>query len=144
MEFKITKEQILAIATAFGLGTSIGVYINKYHNLKNTPEETIRRLEAATAEKKAAEKSYAEQYGKYRDAYDKLVNTKQAYQDEIRPELESKIRQELKKYIDKADETYAKAKHDNELASLKLELIRQYKKNNYEALSDGIKFNINI
>lgn len=144
MEIRITKEQILTIACAFGVGTATGVFAHKYHVMKNTPEETIRKLEAATAEKKAAEKSYSEKYSEYSAAYSKLVSIKKEYQDEIRPELEAKIRKEFQDYIGKADETYAKAKHENELASLKLELIKEYKRKHSDSSTDGIRFDISI
>lgn len=139
METKTLSDQPIMLALSyFVLGTVTGVVAHKCYTLKHTPEETIKKLEAATAEKKAAEKSYNEKYGQYRELYDKLVSTKKAYQDEIRPELESKIRKEFEDYISKADETYEKAKHENELASLKLELIKQYRRDESISLDDAL------
>lgn len=139
-----TKDLVLTMIASAVVGIEAGVLGHSYYTKKHTPEDTIRKLEAATAEKKAAADKYSEEYYKYLDVYNKLASTKKAYQDEIRPEIESKIRKELEDYIGKADETYAKAKHENEMASLRLELIKQYKKEFSSAYPDGFKFNINI
>ena len=133
----MNSKVMTAIGT--GIGVVVGVLIEKYHNKMNTPEETIQKLNAATLENKAAAKELAKVKSDDEKVLSEIKKTKQAYQDEIRPELEAKIRKELESYISKADAVYEKARHENELASLKLELVDQKKRNDLaKAVTDGV------
>ncbi len=132
-----TKTILLVGGAAIG-GLTIGYFATKYYQMKNTPESVLLKLQTAKdaaeeAEQKAQEaiKRSEEKAVESKRILDAIKSTKKQYQDEIRPELESKIREELKEYIEKADETYEKAKliseqakKDNELADLKLKFAK--------------------
>ena len=157
MEFKITKEQIIIALSFFGLGSGAGALLQKKYDDYNTPEEKIirmkeeeerlrmRKLDSEEAAEKAR-KANAEAEGAralVKEERHKLQQTKLAYQNEITPAIEAKIRKELQEYISQADGVYAKAKeerskteqlrkeieHEKELANLKLELAKTLKEN---------------
>jgi len=157
MEFKITKEQVIIALSFFGLGSGAGALLQKKYDDYNTPEEKIirmkeeeerlrmRKLDSEEAAAKA-QKANAEAEGTralVREERYKIQQTKLAYQNEITPAIEAKIRKELQEYISKADGVYAKAKeerskteqlrkeieHEKELANLKLELAKTLKEN---------------
>lgn len=78
-----------------------------------------------TKQNKASKSELAKQQREASEALNDLRKEKQKYQDEIRPEIEARVRKELENYISRADETYEKAKHENEMAKLRLELVRE-------------------
>lgn len=108
-----------------------GAVMQKYRDTINTPESVINKLNAAKESANTAKAELAEQTRKNQDAYAALVSTKKQYQDEIRPKIEAKVRKELNDYILKADEKYEKAKKENELASLKMQLCNRDRESNY-------------
>lgn len=116
---------LFATGTLVVIGFAGGVFFEKYHNLKNTPEATITKLENAKEESKKAKKEYDAAYKANQEVLTKIQNTKDQYKAEVRADVEAKVRKELENYISKADETYEKAKKENELASVKLELSKR-------------------
>ena len=128
MNINLSKESTTTSILSMIFGAGMAFIASRYYSMTHTPEETIRRLETATAENKVSKNQLHEQECDTRKAINELKRTKSAYQAEIKPEIESKIRKELESYISKADETYEKAKHENELATLKLELAKQQAK----------------
>lgn len=116
---------LFATGTLVVIGFVGGVFFEKYHNLKNTPEATITKLENAKEESKKAKKEYDAAYKANQEVLTKIQNTKDQYKAEVRADVEAKVRKELENYISKADETYEKAKKENELASVKLELSKR-------------------
>lgn len=127
---------VLGIGGAsYVIGRSNGYKASDEWHKKNTPEAQLKALEQAKVEKESAAAIARQERSKSEAAYERLKATKQAYQDEIRPELESKVRQELQDYISNADAKYAaaektlkEAKRENELTQLRLELMKEYKK----------------
>ena len=119
------KSADLFAAGAIAIGFTCGVIFEKYHNLKNTPEATITKLQNAKEESKKAKKEYDAAYKANQEVLTKIQNTKDQYKAEVRADVEAKVRKELENYISKADETYEKAKKENELASVKLELSKR-------------------
>lgn len=115
---------VKVVGTIAGMALSAlagGTYIS-YKNLKNTPEDVIRRMNEATEEAKKAKKEADGARALAAATKIALENKKKEYQDEIRPDIEKAIRAELNNYIERADVVYEKAKHEKELAELKLEL----------------------
>lgn len=118
-------KNVLLFVAVFGTGALAGIGYQSYKQLKNTPEATLTKLEIAKQEAKAATEESKKAKKEASEEYAKLRNTKKQYQDEIRPDIEAKIRKDLEDYISKADETYEKAKKENELASLKLDMAKK-------------------
>lgn len=126
MTFKVNVNMNAIIGAVVG-GAIGGVAVKVYDKL-HTPEKTIEKLETKTAEYKTAKvEAQAKQASASREL-ERLRNTKKEYQAEIRPEIEKKVRDELNEYIVKADDVYAKARHDREMADVKLELIKSYQR----------------
>lgn len=126
MTFRINVNLNAIIGAVVG-GVVGGVAV-KVYDKHHTPEKTIEKLETKTEEYKAAK---AEAQAKEASASQELATlrrTKYEYQAEIRPEIENKVRAELNEYITKADDVYARAKHDREMADVKLELIKSYQR----------------
>lgn len=145
MEIKITYEQAIIAASSLFVGSLIGALCQHSYHKKHTPESKIKELnnarEAYERSKREAEK---EAYDARR-AYSELAGRKKAYQDEIRPAIESKIREELQTYIAQAEKTYMQAKkeredakHDKEIANLKLELAKTLSENTKETVKEKI------
>lgn len=128
MTLELTKGNIVVSASSLAIGLVSGICIDKFHQMRNTPEEVTRNLNEATLQNKASKKELEKQTSENRKVLNDIRSTKKAYQDEIRPEIESKVRKELEDYISKADSTYEKAKRENEMASLRLELAKQYRR----------------
>ena len=150
MEFNITKQMVVTALSFLGLGSLIGALSQKAYDNYNTPEEKVLRMkeeeevlrlkkidveEAVKRSREAAAEARGEQ-SLVKEERRKLELTKLAYQKEITPNIEAKIRKELQEYISKADSTYEKAKqlrkeveHEKELANLKLELAKTLKEN---------------
>ena len=126
MEIKINKPEAFKSAILMIVGAIAGSISMKLVDNANTPEDVLARLESAKVEYNSSKASLKEQEKETNKALDTLRKTKKAYQDEIHPTLEEKIRKDLETYISKADETYAKAKRENEMADLKLELAKEY------------------
>lgn len=122
MNINLSKTSVITSFASMIVGVALGGFGVKYYDVLHTPEETIRRLEAEKAEHKASSESLEALKKETNAQISELKRTKKQYQDEIRPELESKIRTELETYISKADATYEKAKYENDMASLKLKL----------------------
>lgn len=117
------------IGASSGIGGLIfGILIQSYRNLKNTPEAVLARLETEKTEAKTAKAEATTAKAENEAVLDELRRTKYEYQQEVRKDLEPKIRQELQDYISKADETYEKAKRERELSEAKLELARRLEK----------------
>ncbi len=107
---------------------------DEWHRI-NTPEVQIKALENAKRENEVAETNAKQAKAQSDEAYNRLRNTKKQYQDEIRPEIEKAVRKELETYISSADTKYEaaqktlkEAKRENELTQLRLELMKEYKK----------------
>ena len=128
LKVEFETKQILVSGLSLAIGCLIGMLGQKQYDISHTPEDQIRQLNQAASDNKASKKALSEQLTETNKALDMLKKTKTEYQNEIRPELESKIRKELEDYISKADSTYEKARHDNDMAELKLELAKQYRK----------------
>ena len=140
----MTKEEKILTGVFGALGIGSASYVigrsngykasDKWHR-ENTPEAQLKALEQAKVEKENAAAMARQERSRSEAAYERLRATKQAYQDEIRPEIESKVRQELQDYISNADVKYTaaektlkEAKRENELTQLRLELMKEYKK----------------
>lgn len=145
MEFKITGDQVVTVAASATVGTVIGALCHHAYTVVHTPESKIQALnEARTRYEAEKNESEAKAY-EARKAYEDLASRKRAYQDEIRPAIESKIREELQTYIAQADKTYAKAQetlktseHNREIANLKLELAKTLSENTKETVKEKI------
>lgn len=119
MEIRITKKQLITGLAVFAAGVGIGVI--GYHIFANDKVHEFRN--AKSAFELAKQESTIE--------LNKLKATKREYQDEIKPEIEARIRKELQTYISQAETSYLKAKElqkeaqrDREMADLKLELAK--------------------
>ncbi|MBP5596072.1 MAG: hypothetical protein J6Y02_11870 [Pseudobutyrivibrio sp.] len=119
----------IAVGTGI-LGFLGGIFVNKYHNLKHTPEVELARLESTKAECRRAEAEAEEAQARNSKVLSELRATKKEYQNEIRGEIEEKVRKELGDYISKADATYAEAKKEKDLATARLELAKRIEKDN--------------
>lgn len=128
MTLELTKGNVIVSASSMAIGLVAGICIDKFHQMRNTPEEVTRNLNEATMQNKASKKELEKQTSENRKILNDIRNTKKAYQDEIRPEIEAKVRKELENYISKADATYEKAKRENDMAFLRLELAKQYRR----------------
>lgn len=134
------KNTVIGIIGAIGTigGTAAGIFIEKYHNLKNTPEAVTVRLETAKAEAKKAEADAKVAKTEADASLATLRATKREYQAEVHDEIEAKVRKELSDYIEKADSTYAEAKREKEVAQARLELAKRIERDNS---SSTIKYN---
>ena len=128
---------VTGVAGAAG-GLVTGIFINKYHNLKNTPEAVTVRLEAAKADAKTAEANAKQAKSEAEASLAKLRATKREYQQEVHDEIEAKVRKELNDYIENAAATYAKATKEKEIAQARLELAKRIERDNG---SNTLKYN---
>lgn len=124
------------------VGGIAGYFVSNYHHMKNTPESTIARLEMARETLKVAREGAVKARDDCRKEIEELKRTKKEYQDEMRPEIEKSIRSELESYISEADETYRLAKEKNEMADVKLKLLKEMQKNS--ANSNGGFFKVSF
>ena len=138
MEIKFTKEQIITVLTSLGIGSAIGAGLEKLYSIKHTSEDTIRELkESRDALRREQDfldskiRQNRDEAASVRAEQYKLSSMKREYQNEIKPEIEAKIRKELQTYISDAEKKYGqakeelqKAKHEREIADLKLELAK--------------------
>lgn len=139
MEIKTTSENMIMLAcTFFGVGAVTGLFGHKYYALKHTPEETIKELkdsrEALRREQDFLDskiRQNRDEAAQVRAEQRKLQSMKTDYQNEIKPEIEAKLRKELQTYISEAEKKYEqakselqKAKHEREIADLKLDLAK--------------------
>lgn len=165
--FGINYKHVLWCVGFFIAGAASGSYAQHKYDESQTPEEVKNSINEAKKDYEAycnsKTKYIAEQELRLAKektelhnlileknrVLDNIVKTKESYQNEIRPELEKKIRKELEQYISKADKTYADAEkklsdinlkmerldHKEELIDLKLKYIEALKNNS----SDDIK-----
>lgn len=145
MEFKITNEQAKIAAASSLVGAAIGAVTHHVYSVTHTPESKIQALNQAKYEYENTKRESEAKAEEARSAYRRLSERKREYQDEIRPNIEAKVREELHAYISKADHTYEKAKeerraaeHDKEIASLKLELAKTLSQNTKERVTEKI------
>ena len=126
------NKKIINVLAGCGIGIGgmiFGSMLQSYRNLKNTPEATIAKLEAAKDESRRAKEEAIRAKEANENALSELRLTEQQYKSDVRKELEPKIRKELETYISKADETYEKAKQERTIAEAKLELMKYIEKN---------------
>lgn len=135
MEFKITGKQVALLLSVFSAGTGAGVLGHYIYTVKHTPEDKIRELRDLKSAIDFAKKESAQEAYNASAELNRLRATKREYQDEIRPQIEAKVRKELQTYISQAEVSYNKAKElqkeaqkDREIAELKLDLAKTLNK----------------
>ena len=135
---EIKKETMTTILVSMGIGTVLGVIADRYWQFKHTPEETLKKLAMAKDELIREQKELDRKIHQSWDASAevaaerrKLEGRKQEYQNEVKPEIEARLRKELQDYISNADKVYTKAEklkadaeHEREIADLKLDLAK--------------------
>lgn len=131
MEIKISKNVMVAIISAFSAGSLAGAIGHHFYTLAHTPEDKMQELKDAKSALDLARKQSVQEAYNASAELNRLRATKREYQNEIRPEIEAKVRKELQNYISQADVSYEKAKElqkeaqkDREIADLKLELAK--------------------
>ncbi len=131
MELKITKNLLFTVLASFAVGMSAGAIGNHLYSVSHTPEDKLQELRDAKSALEFTRNQSAQEALNASNELRKLKATKYEYQNEIRPELEAKIRKELQTYISQAEVSYKKAEElkkeaevAREIASLKLELAK--------------------
>ena len=138
MEIKISKKNAIVAGISFGIGGIAGAVADMVYQKHHTPEDIIKEMKQSKEDLIQEQKYLDMKIRQNRDAVSevaaerrKLENTKDKYQNEIKPEIEAKLRKELQDFIANAEKVYnkaeklkAEAEHDKEIANLKLDLAK--------------------
>ena len=138
MEIKINKKNAIVAGVYFGIGGLAGAVADMIYQKHHTPEDIIKEMKQSKDDLVQEQKYLDMKIRQNRDAVSevaaerrKLEGRKQEYQNEVKPEIEARLRKELQDYISNADKVYTKAEklkadaeHEREIADLKLDLAK--------------------